>query len=112
LHPGHVALLQYSKKKGDILVVGLNSDQSVKSLKGDSRPIINENDRAKMLAALECVDFVCIFSETDPQNIITILKPDVHVKGNDHCNETEGVPVTLFFDRVGDYSTTKIIDDQ
>jgi rfaE bifunctional protein nucleotidyltransferase chain/domain len=111
LHPGHVELLKFAKSKGDILIVGLNSDASVKALKGEQRPIINESDRAKMLTALECVDGVYIFSETTPHNTIKLLRPDIHVKGNDHKNQTEGVPVTLFFDRFGGYSTTNIISN-
>ncbi len=109
IHPGHIALLQYAKKQGDVLVVGLNSDSSIKSLKGSTRPIISQNDRAKVLAALECVDYICVFDEETPQNLIKEIEPHIHVKGGDHKNETEGVPKTLFFDRVGDYSTTKLI---
>jgi len=109
LHPGHVEMLGYAKQQGDILVVGMNSDTSVQALKGPTRPIINQIDRAKMLTALSCVDYVYIFDELSPQKTIESLCPDVHVKGNDHTNETDGVPLTLFFERIGGYSTTKLI---
>jgi glycerol-3-phosphate cytidylyltransferase len=84
LHVGHVRYLQESKKQGDILVVYLNSDASVKRLKGESRPLNNEADRAEVLAALACVDYVVIFEEDTPCNLIEIVKPDVHTKGGDY----------------------------
>lgn len=84
LHIGHVRYLQESKKQGDILIVCVNSDSSVKRLKGDSRPINNEADRAEVLAALACVDYVVIFDEDTPCNLIEIIKPDVHTKGGDY----------------------------
>lgn len=84
LHVGHVRYLQESKKQGDILVVCLNSDASVKRLKGDSRPLNSETDRAEVLAALECVDYVVIFEEDTPCNLIEIIKPDIHTKGGDY----------------------------
>lgn len=83
LHVGHVRYLQEAKKLGDILVVALNNDQSVKKLKGPSRPVQNENDRAEILAALACVDFTLLFSEETPENIIQKIKPDILVKGGD-----------------------------
>ena len=88
LHIGHVRYLQESKKKGDILVVYLNSDSSVKRLKGDSRPLNSEQDRAEVLAALGCVDYVVIFEEDTPCNLIEIVKPDIHTKGGDYNPET------------------------
>lgn len=84
LHVGHVRYLQESKKQGDILVVYLNSDASVKRLKGESRPLNNEADRAEVLAALACVDYVVIFEEDTPCNLIEITKPDIHTKGGDY----------------------------
>ncbi len=84
LHVGHVRYLQESKKQGDILVVCLNSDASVKRLKGDSRPLNSEEDRAEVLAALACIDYVVIFDEDTPCNLIEIIKPDVHTKGGDY----------------------------
>lgn len=83
LHVGHVRYLQEAKRLGDLLVVGVNSDASVKVLKGASRPIQNENDRAEILAALGCVDFTVIFTEETPANLIKEVKPDFLVKGGD-----------------------------
>ena len=88
LHVGHVRYLRESSKYGDILIVGLNSDISVKKIKGDSRPINNENDRAEILAELECVDFVVIFDEESPSKLIDELKPDIYTKGADYSLET------------------------
>lgn len=88
LHVGHVRYLQESKKQGDILVVYLNSDSSVKRLKGESRPLNSEKDRAEVLAALGCVDYVVIFEEDTPCNLIEIVKPDIHTKGGDYNPET------------------------
>ncbi|MDD5382046.1 MAG: D-glycero-beta-D-manno-heptose-7-phosphate kinase [Candidatus Margulisbacteria bacterium] len=84
LHLGHVRYLREAKKLGDILIVGLNSDDSVRALKGDERPYISELERAEILASLECVDYVTIFSELRPDNLIKIVKPDFHVKGGDY----------------------------
>lgn len=84
LHIGHIRYLQEAAKLGDILVVGLNSDASVKRLKGPERPINNENDRAEMLGALGFVDYVCIFEEDTPLELIKAIKPDVLVKGGDY----------------------------
>ena len=83
LHIGHTRYLEEARKLGDILVVAVNSDLSVKTIKGDQRPIIPEQERAEVLAALHCVDFVVIFSEPDPYNLISLLKPYVLVKGGD-----------------------------
>lgn len=83
LHVGHVRYLQEAEKQGDILVVGINSDESVKNLKGPKRPIQNENDRAEILAALACVDLVVIFKEDTPENLIKKVHPQVLVKGGD-----------------------------
>lgn len=84
LHVGHVRYLQESKKQGDVLIVCVNSDASVKRLKGDSRPINSEADRAEVLAALGCVDYVVVFEEDTPCNLIEIIKPDIHTKGGDY----------------------------
>ncbi|MFH1853779.1 MAG: D-glycero-beta-D-manno-heptose 1-phosphate adenylyltransferase [Candidatus Omnitrophota bacterium] len=83
LHPGHVDYLSKAKALGDILIVGLNSDSSVRKLKGKCRPITPQNDRARVLSALESVDFVVIFSEPTPIRLIKALRPDVLVKGGD-----------------------------
>lgn len=84
LHRGHVRYLKKAKKFGDILVVGLNSDSSVKAIKGPKRPIINEKDRAEILASLNMVDYVVLFSDNTPYNLIKSLKPDILVKGADY----------------------------
>lgn len=83
LHLGHVRYLRAAKELGDILVVGLNSDDSVRRLKGPGRPLINEAERAEILAALEFVDYVTIFEEDTPINIISAVEPDILVKGGD-----------------------------
>jgi D-beta-D-heptose 7-phosphate kinase/D-beta-D-heptose 1-phosphate adenosyltransferase len=83
LHVGHVRYLQEARKQGDLLVVGVNADASVKRLKGPQRPIQNENDRAEILAALGCVDFTVIFSEDTPLELIREIGPQVLVKGGD-----------------------------
>lgn len=84
LHVGHTRYLAESKRLGDILIVGLNSDSSVKRLKGDSRPVNSEPDRAEVLSALESVDFVSIFDEDTPYELIKCLIPDVITKGGDY----------------------------
>jgi D-beta-D-heptose 7-phosphate kinase/D-beta-D-heptose 1-phosphate adenosyltransferase len=87
LHVGHTRYLEEAKKQGDVLVLGLNSDDSVRSLKGKKRPVIPENERADVVAALESVDFVTIFPELTPLELIEYLKPDVLVKGGDWKEE-------------------------
>jgi D-beta-D-heptose 7-phosphate kinase/D-beta-D-heptose 1-phosphate adenosyltransferase len=84
MHIGHTRYLQAARELGDLLVVGVNSDASVRALsKGDGRPIVPESQRAEVLAALACVDYVVLFSEPDPGRLITDLQPDVLVKGGD-----------------------------
>lgn len=84
LHAGHVSVLEFSRSKGDVLVVGVNSDASVKRLKGPTRPVNKEADRALVLAALQSVDAVCVFPEDTPYNLIKLVQPDVLVKGGDY----------------------------
>jgi len=84
LHRGHVSYLDTAKSYGDVLILGLNSDESVKKLKGEERPINSEEDRAFILSALESVDFVTIFSEETPYELIKMVEPDVLVKGGDY----------------------------
>src|SRR3989344_3911940 len=84
LHTGHVHMLEEAKQQGDVLIVGLNSDKSVKSYKGLSRAIIPEHDRARMLAALECVDYVTLFDETDCLAFVDSVRPNVHVNGPEY----------------------------
>ncbi|MBA7608768.1 Bifunctional protein HldE [subsurface metagenome] len=83
VHRGHVEFLKFCKRSGDIVVVGLNSDNSVKAIKGPDRPINNQYDRAAVLAALETVDYITVFDEPDPLNLIKKVKPDILVKGQD-----------------------------
>ncbi len=84
LHAGHVSVLEFSRAKGDVLVVGINSDASVQRLKGPTRPVNKQADRALVLAALQSVDAVCVFTEDTPYNLIKIVRPDVLVKGGDY----------------------------
>jgi D-beta-D-heptose 7-phosphate kinase/D-beta-D-heptose 1-phosphate adenosyltransferase len=86
LHAGHVTLLEKSKRLGDILVVGINSDASVKRLKGPKRPLATQRDRAQVLGALAVVDYVTFFGEDTPYELIKKLKPDILVKGGDYAN--------------------------
>lgn len=83
IHAGHVRYLGKAKSLGDILVVGLNSDSSVRQIKGEKRPIVPEKERAEVMAALSFVDYVVIFKETTPTKLITHIKPDILVKGAD-----------------------------
>ena len=87
LHPGHIRSLEHARSLGDALVVGLNSDASVRQLKGEGRPLIPEGERAEILAALECVDGVLIFDDLTPQRTIADLLPDVLVKGGDWAGD-------------------------
>lgn len=87
LHIGHVRCLKEAKKLGDILVVGLNSDRSVRSIKGPSRPFTPEAERAEVLSALACVDYVVIFDEPDPLKLVSSLGPHILVKGGDWTRE-------------------------
>lgn len=87
LHVGHVRYLQQARSLGDFLFVGVNTDNSVKKLKGPTRPIQSENDRAEILAALACVDGVCLFSEETPLDLIKNVRPDFLVKGGDWKKE-------------------------
>lgn len=83
LHPGHIRSLELARGMGDALVIGLNSDASVRQLKGEGRPVMAERERAEILAALECVDAVVIFDDLTPRQVIAALLPDVLVKGGD-----------------------------
>lgn len=88
LHVGHVRYLEKTKAFGDFLIVLLNSDKSVKSIKGPSRPVNSELDRAEILSALRCVDYVVLFDEDSPKNLLDEMKPDVYTKGADYTMET------------------------
>src|SRR5262252_4511867 len=87
LHPGHIETLEKARTLGDALVVGINSDRSVHEMKGAGRPILPEQERAEILSALECVDAVVIFDEPTPREIISVLLPDVLVKGGDWASD-------------------------
>ena len=88
LHVGHVRYLQKTKTFADVMIVCLNSDHSVKQIKGPDRPINCEADRAEILCALECVDYVVLFDESSPEKLLCDIKPDVHTKGADYTVET------------------------
>ena len=88
LHPGHVALLETCRSFGDVLIVAINSDASVRRIKGEKRPIVHEEDRATVLKGLRAVDAVVLFDQDTPQEIIDLLVPDVLVKGGDWSPET------------------------
>jgi D-beta-D-heptose 7-phosphate kinase/D-beta-D-heptose 1-phosphate adenosyltransferase len=92
LHVGHVRSFRDAKALGDILVVGINSDSSVRAIKGDSRPVVCESDRAETVAALESVDYVTIFPESEPSTILSRLRPDIHCKGEDYADGKRPVP--------------------
>ena len=118
LHVGHVRYLEKTKTFGDYLIVLLNSDKSVKSIKGPSRPVNNEMDRAEILSALRCVDYVVLFDEDSPRNLLDEMKPDVYTKGADYTMEPlpeadimkkNGTRVE-FIDFVEGKSTTKTIE--
>lgn len=85
LHPGHLSSLAAARQLGDLLVVGLNSDASVRRNKGPRRPILTQDERAAMLAAVECVDYVVAFDEATPETALARLKPDVHCKGAEYA---------------------------
>ncbi len=88
LHVGHVRYLQAARREGDFLVVGVNSDSSVRLSKGASRPVLPESERAEIVAALECVDAVIVFPEASPAELIREIRPAVHAKGTDYTRET------------------------
>ena len=118
LHPGHVAYLEAARALGDALVVGLNSDASIKRLKGPSRPVVPEGDRAIVLSALEPVDAVVVFDEDTPARLMRELRPAVYVKGGDY--RIEDLPEAKVAEEIGaevkilpfepGYSTTALIE--
>jgi D-beta-D-heptose 7-phosphate kinase/D-beta-D-heptose 1-phosphate adenosyltransferase len=99
VHRGHIEFLSFCKQQGDVLVVGLNSDSSVKTIKGQDRPINNQHDRASVLAAMESVDYITVFEESEPLNLIQSIKPDILVKGQDW--EEKGVVGREFVESYG-----------
>tara|TARA_B100000401_G_scaffold220376_1_gene148956 strand:+ start:95 stop:586 length:492 start_codon:yes stop_codon:yes gene_type:complete len=118
IHPGHIFILEQAKLKGDILVVGLNSDQSIKSFKSELRPICPQDDRAYVLAGLASVDYIFIFNEDTPERIIMEISPDVLVKGKDYqIEDIAGADYMLkenkkieLVDIIDEKSTTDIIE--
>ena len=118
LHIGHLTYLEEARELGDVLIVGVNSDRSVKTNKGDKRPINPEKNRAEMLLGLKFVDFTVIFDEKTPENLLDLLKPDIHVKGGDY--KKEDLPETEIVEKNGgevkilsfvdNISTTEIIN--
>tara|TARA_B000000609_G_C24170560_1_gene350038 strand:+ start:1162 stop:1626 length:465 start_codon:yes stop_codon:yes gene_type:complete len=109
LHVGHIKYLSQAKDLGDILIIGLNSDKSVKKLKGNNRPINSFEDRAKLLAALKSVDLVIMFEEQTPENLIKEIIPDVLVKGGDYDIE-EIVGYQTVIDNGGQVKTLSFYD--
>jgi rfaE bifunctional protein nucleotidyltransferase chain/domain len=117
LHVGHLHTFRQAKQLGDILVVGINSDRSVRSLKGPDRPLVPEAARAELVAALEPVDFVTIFAESTAVDLITVVKPAVYVKGGDY--QPENLPENRvlqefgidcrFIPMIPGYSTTELV---
>lgn len=118
VHRGHIHLLRQAKALGEILIVGLNSDVSVKTIKGPDRPIMPEADRIELIAALEMVDYVVVYSEPDPYHIIAAIKPNVLVKGGDwSADEIVGADVVqqnggrvAVVPYLPEFSTTQIIE--
>ena len=114
IHRGHLELLKFCKSLGTTVVVGINSDASIKKLKGETRPINNQEDRVFMLESLKYVDKVIVFEEETPYNLIKKIKPDTIVKGSDYKKE-EVVGFDLcevvIFEKIDGYSTTKKIQD-
>src|SRR5690348_11767910 len=118
LHVGHARYLEGARREGDILVVGVNDDASVRNLKGLGRPVLDENARALLVAALRCVDYVVLFSEPNVEALLEELRPDVHAKGTDYSAET--VPERATAARLGirvaivgdpkDHSTRTLFD--
>ncbi len=114
LHRGHISYLQKAKELGDVLIIGLNSDSSVKKLKGESRPIHNQDDRATILSALECVDYVIIFDEETPRELVKFIKPDILTKGADYEGKevigSEFAKEVVLLEFIQGKSTTNIIE--
>lgn len=118
LHVGHIRYLEGARREGDILVVGVNDDSSVRNLKGHGRPVLDQQARAHLVAAIRCVDYVVLFSEATVEALLEELRPDVHAKGTDYTAET--VPERATAARLGirvaivgdskDHSTRSLFD--
>ena len=113
LHIGHVTLFQKAKTLGDVLIVAINSDASLAQLKGPKRPLVPQTDRTQILAALSCIDYVVVFNEQTPYELLSVLKPDILVKGGDYKIEDivgkEFVKEVYRYPLVEGKSTTKLI---
>lgn len=112
LHKGHIELLKFCKSLGNFVIVGVNSDKSVKRLKGESRPVNSENDRVDILKAIRYVDYVVVFEEDTPYNLIKKIQPDIIVKGGDYSKEKvvgNDLCEVVIFNYLDGYSTTKTI---
>ena len=117
LHVGHVRYLQDAARQADVLVVGINSDASVRAIKGEGRPVMDERERAELISAIRGVSYVTIFRDSSPGRLIAVLKPDVHCKGTDYTPETvpEREIVLRYGGRIAivgdpkDHSTTSIL---
>jgi D-glycero-beta-D-manno-heptose 1-phosphate adenylyltransferase len=110
LHVGHVRYLAAARSKGDVLVLGLNSDASVKSIKSDSRPVVSQDQRAEVLAGLACVDYITIFDEPDPLTLIQAIKPDILAKGAD-WEETKIIGSDVVKSYGGEVVRIKLVPD-
>src|SRR5437764_1341896 len=118
LHVGHIRYLQDAAGQADVLIVGVNGDESVRTLKGEGRPVMNEKERAELISAIRGVDYVTIFHEKSPARLLGVLKPDVHCKGTDYTAESvpEAEVVKAYGGRVAivgdpkDHSTTAVLE--
>ena len=113
IHRGHIELLKYCRSLGSVVIVGLNSDKSVKRLKGISRPINPQDDRRQVLKALRYVDYVVIFDEDTPYNLIKAINPDIIVKGGDYATEDvvgNDLAEVRIFNYLNGYSTTNVLE--
>ncbi|MDR2772539.1 MAG: adenylyltransferase/cytidyltransferase family protein [Elusimicrobiota bacterium] len=114
IHLGHIKLFKKARSLGDALIVAINSDSSLQALKGSKRPLVNQKDRAKLLLELKPVDFVIVFSQPTPKEVLEVLRPDVLVKGGDYkLNEIVGrefVKKVFRFPFLKGYSTTNLIN--
>ncbi len=117
MHAGHATYLEFARRQGDVLVVGLNTDASVRRHKGEKRPVVDEKNRARMMAALECVDYVTWFGEDEPKALVGELQPDVLVKAADWAHYVSGREIVearggkvVLAPMVEGLSTTKLIE--
>ena len=117
MHAGHATYLEFARKQGDVLIVALNTDASVRRYKGEKRPIVDEQNRARLVAALECVDYVTFFGEDEPKALIAELQPDVLVKAEDWAHYVSGRDIVearggkvVLAPMVAGLSTTKLIE--